>query len=49
MEYFGQFTGTHDVELGDAGIVYLFYSNETRERKLSPTGGNGHRSRSTAR
>jgi hypothetical protein len=31
MKYIGQFTGTKDVELGDAGILYLFFSDETGE------------------
>ncbi len=34
MMYIGQFLGTDDVELGDSGIAYLFYSPDTRETKL---------------
>lgn len=33
MSYIGQFTGTHDVELADGGMVYVFFSDETRETK----------------
>lgn len=33
MQYIGQFTATRDEDLGDGGIVYIFYSAETRETK----------------
>ena len=31
MHYIGQFIEPRDVELGDSGIVYLFYDSETRK------------------
>lgn len=33
MYYIGQFVGAPDVEIGDSGIVYIFFSTETRESK----------------
>jgi hypothetical protein len=34
MRYIGQLTGSRDIELGDGGIVYLFYSEETDETRF---------------
>lgn len=33
MQFIGQFVGSPDIELGDGGIVYVFFSGETRETK----------------
>jgi hypothetical protein len=33
MQFVGQFLGSRDVELGDSGTVYVFFSDETRETK----------------
>jgi hypothetical protein len=34
MEYIGQFISSRDVELGDSGIVYVFFSGQTKETKV---------------
>jgi hypothetical protein len=33
MQFVGQFLGSRDVELGDGGAAYVFFSDETRETK----------------
>lgn len=33
MQFIGQFLGSRDVELVDGGIVYVFFSDETRETR----------------
>jgi hypothetical protein len=33
MQFVGQFLGSRDVELGDSGIVFVFFSEKTRETK----------------
>ena len=33
MRFIGQFIGSRDIELGDSGMVYIFFSDETRETK----------------
>jgi hypothetical protein len=33
MHFVGQFIGSRDVELGDSGSIYVFFSDETRETK----------------
>jgi hypothetical protein len=36
MTYIGQFVGTSDVEIGDTGIAYIFYSPGTGETIMYP-------------
>lgn len=34
MQFIGQFIGSRDVDLGDSGIAYIFFSDETRETNV---------------
>ena len=36
MLYIGQFVGSEDIEIGDCGIAYLFYSPSTGETAMYP-------------